>query len=492
MLFFWIAAVLSGLLFGVLFAKRSNWFSTGVMDPSTTSLSSVGYAADRNTWKNVYQNGNKIGVSHSTFTRTENGYQLHETLYLRINTMGMIQNISLDTNGKLNPDFSLSAFDFEISSGRFRFTATGSVSNDTLTIITSTAGSARKSTIKLQKKIFLTAGIIDAVMASDLTPEGVLAVDVFDPASMSQVPVRVKIIGYEQISIMDKVQKAKKISLNFKGVTLFAWVSDEGEILKEQGLLGISLEKTNREQALSGLPIQASQDLTQIASVPANITIDNAQQLDKLSVKISGISFQNINLDGGRQTFKNNILTVTRETLSDDLSAAGTGDFMTVQSKYLKPSAFIQSDHPNIRNLARKIVAPSDPPLMKVQKIVGWIHQNIEKRPVLSLPDALSTLKNRVGDCNEHAMLLSALTRAVGIPSRIETGLVYLNGRFYYHAWNALFLGRWITADSLFGQIPADVTHLRFSSGAQSLGLDILTIIGKVDLHIIAEKADFR
>ena len=129
---------------------------------------------------------------------------------------------------------------------------------------------------------------------------------------------------------------------------------------------------------------------------------------------------------------------------------------------------------------------------MKVQKIVGWIHQNIEKRPVLSLPDALSTLKNRVGDCNEHAMLLSALTRAVGIPSRIETGLVYLNGRFYYHAWNALFLGRWITADSLFGQIPADVTHLRFSSGAQSLGLDILTIIGKVDLHIIAEKADFR
>ena len=86
---------------------------------------------------------------------------------------------------------------------------------------------------------------------------------------------------------------------------------------------------------------------------------------------------------------------------------------------------------------------------------MSWIQENIEKRPVLSLPDALSTLKNRVGDCNEHAMLFSALTRALGIPSKIETGLVYLNGRFYYHAWNAVYLDRWITADSLFGQLPA-------------------------------------
>ena len=116
---------------------------------------------------------------------------------------------------------------------------------------------------------------------------------------------------------------------------------------------------------------------------------------------------------------------------------------------------------------------------------MSWIQKNIEKRPVLSPPDALSTLKNRMGDCNEHAMLFSALTRAVGIPSKIETGLVYLNGRFYYHAWNAVYLDRWITADSLFGQLPADVTHIRFSSGAHNLGLDMMTIIGKVKLQII-------
>jgi hypothetical protein len=485
MKFFWMAAVFSGLVFAFMFSKQFKNADRPVSDKTELSPSSVGYIADRSTWRNVFQKNRKIGVSHSTFKRVENGYQLQETLYLRINTMGMVQDISLNTNGKLNPDFSLSAFDFEITSGRFRFTATGSVSGQSLAVMTYAAGSAREFTVKLDKKIYLTAGIIDAVLASDLAPEKMLVLEVFDPAAMSQVPVNIKIIGYENITVMGIKQRAKKISLNFKGITQYAWISADGEILKEQGLLGISLEKTTREQALSGLPVQASQDLTQVASVPVDPPLENHQALEKLRLNISGISFEDLSLAGGRQTFQVPVLTIARENLPDS-SPGPLGDHdLKRLAEYLKPSVFIQSDHPEIKDLARKITSASDSPLQKTRKLMSWIQKNIEKRPVLSLPDALSTLKNRMGDCNEHAMLFSALTRAVGIPSKIETGLVYLNGRFYYHAWNAVYLDRWITADSLFGQLPADVTHIRFSSGARNLGLDMMTIIGKVKLQII-------
>ncbi|NQT68544.1 MAG: lasso peptide biosynthesis protein [Desulfobacteraceae bacterium] len=92
-----------------------------------------------------------------------------------------------------------------------------------------------------------------------------------------------------------------------------------------------------------------------------------------------------------------------------------------------------------------------------------------------------------MGDCNEHAVLLAALARATGIPVKIEAGLVYLNGRFYYHAWNLLYLGKWVTADALFGQIPADVTHIRFASGQQKQQLDLMSIIGKIRLKIISQ-----
>ena len=90
-----------------------------------------------------------------------------------------------------------------------------------------------------------------------------------------------------------------------------------------------------------------------------------------------------------------------------------------------------------------------------------------------------------MGDCNEHAVLLAALARAAGIPTRIEAGLVYLKGRFYYHAWNLMYLGQGVTADSLFGQLPADVSHLRFATGSPEQQLDLMGIIGKIQLTVI-------
>jgi transglutaminase-like putative cysteine protease len=125
--------------------------------------------------------------------------------------------------------------------------------------------------------------------------------------------------------------------------------------------------------------------------------------------------------------------------------------------------------------------------LEKIKKIMAWIFNNIEKRPVISIPNALDTLKNRTGDCNEHAALFAAMARAAGIPARIEAGLVYLDGRFFYHAWNTLYLGRWITADALMNQLPADVTHLRLVRGDPSQQINLVSVIGKIELTILQQ-----
>jgi len=482
---YWIGAALAGVLFLTLFSLRLGFLDKNPADPFSIALSSDASVPEKDTWKNIFQNGEKIGVSHSTLSKLPTGYQLQETLFLRINTMGMVQDISLSTGGRLHPDFSLAAFDFKISSGRFQFTAKGSVSDNTLTIISQSSGPPRKDTINLDQKLYLATGVIDAVMASVFDDSQVLTLFVFDPATMSRQPVDIRILGREDIRIMGQTRKARKLSLSFKGATQLAWIGESGEILKEQGLLGISLEKTSRTDALFGLPVGSSQDLTEVASVPANIRIENPERLDRLRIKIDGIRSGDLSLDGGRQTFQQNILTIVRESLRELPPDRTEKNRDEALSEFLAPSLFIQSDAPEIRKLVNSIVSADDAALIKAKKLMDWVYHNIEKRPVLSLPDALSTLENRVGDCNEHAMLLSALARAAGIPVKVETGLVYLNGRFYYHAWNSLYLGRWITADALFGQLPADATHIRFSSSAQSLQLDIMGIIGKVKLEIL-------
>lgn len=485
MKYIWLAVFFSGLLFALLFSRQYGFLQPQPSVPTDLPPPAAAHVAGRNSWKNIFQNGTKIGVSHATLAKVENGFVLRETLSLRLNTMGMIQNVSLDTSAKLQPDFSLSSFDFEINSGRFRFTATGTVAGDALTIMTRSAGATRKDHIPLDRKIYLSAGIIDALSAAAPAQARSISVAVFDPATLTQQQVVVNRLGEEKIQIMGMARKTSKISLTYKGITQYAWVAESGEILKEQGLLGITLEKTSREDALYGLAVQPGQDLTRVASVAANIRIETPETLDALQVKISGMPLDGLNVAGGRQHLAGDTLRVTKESLlslPDRLSAD------VVRERYadmLTPSIFIQSDHPRIRELAASITRTGRTLLEQVNLLLAWIDRNIEKKPVLSLPDALSTLENRMGDCNEHAMLFAALARALAIPCKVEAGLVYLDGRFYYHAWNAVYLGRWITVDALFSQFPADVTHLRFSSGAHQIDPSIMAIMGKIELEVL-------
>jgi hypothetical protein len=104
---------------------------------------------------------------------------------------------------------------------------------------------------------------------------------------------------------------------------------------------------------------------------------------------------------------------------------------------------------------------------------------------VLSVPSALETLRQGVGDCNEHAVVFAALARAAGIPAQVEAGLVYMDGRFYYHAWNVVNLGVWITVDALMNQFPADVTHIRLVRGEPAEQIDLMRVIGKLSLEVL-------
>ena len=63
------------------------------------------------------------------------------------------------------------------------------------------------------------------------------------------------------------------------GMKQIAWVDPDGSVLREEGMLGIALERVTREEALAGLEGAVSADLTEIASIPSSKTIENAAAL---------------------------------------------------------------------------------------------------------------------------------------------------------------------------------------------------------------------
>ncbi len=84
---------------------------------------------------------------------------------------------------------------------------------------------------------------------------------------------------------------------------------------------------------------------------------------------------------------------------------------------FLQPTAFIQSDDPDILDLVRQQTGREKNAYAVVRNLTSWVYKNIEKKPTLSVPSALEVLATKQGDCNEHAVLLTALCRAAGIPA---------------------------------------------------------------------------
>jgi len=76
------------------------------------------------------------------------------------------------------------------------------------------------------------------------------------------------------------------------------------------------------------------------------------------------------------------------------------------------------------------------------QKIEKFVCEYIsDKNLSVGYASAAEVAQSREGDCTEHAVLVAALCRAVGIPARVTVGLVYVDSFggqeniFGPHAW---------------------------------------------------------
>jgi len=142
--------------------------------------------------------------------------------------------------------------------------------------------------------------------------------------------------------------------------------------------------------------------------------------------------------------------------------------------------------------LAREIIGPERDAKRAALLLNAWVYDHVRKVPTVSIPNALQVLEMGQGDCNEHAVLLAALGRAVGLPTRLITGAIYLNDAFFYHAWCEVWLDRWVPIDPALDQFPADATHIKFIVGGLEDQLGMIDIIGRLGLEVLDDAAAMK
>jgi len=152
-----------------------------------------------------------------------------------------------------------------------------------------------------------------------------------------------------------------------------------------------------------------------------------------------------------------------------------------------QPNSFIQSDHPRMVALAQEAVGQEKRPRQQALLLERFVHGYLRSKNFsTAFASALQVLETREGDCTEHAVLLAALARALGIPARMAIGLVYQDGKFYYHMWNELYLeDRWIAFDATLAEGGIGGAHILLAHshlhGASALAafLPVLNVLGQ-------------
>lgn len=466
----WIWTLASGLVFFGLVGMQQGWWQ-GKASFYTKTLPEI---RDMDRWYCATRNGKPIGYVHRTLTATDTGYVGEEAMRLRIRSMGIVQEIACHIKARLNPDMSISEMTLFLGSGLFRFQASIRVTENRTLVVRTDGG---ETVVPIEGPIHL-PGFFLLAHLRDRPP----AIDLFEPFQFSRYRVKVLSEATDIIDIGGNRVEARRLDVETMGLQQSAWIDATGVILRETGPMGLALEACEAARALGSLTGATGDDWAIEASIASDKILVDPNLLQTLRIRLSG-PIDGLALDGGRQRFSNGELLIQKERVLPRCSVT-----LDIDPSYRKPSALVQSDHPEITSLAASLMDKSgggtNGPLAKhIRAILSWMANNIEKRPVLSLPNALDTLRNRAGDCNEHATLFAALARACGIPTRIETGLVYLKGRFYYHAWNAVFCNEWITVDPSMGQFPADVTHIRLAAEEDAAAL--MAAVGNLRLSVL-------
>ncbi len=139
----------------------------------------------------------------------------------------------------------------------------------------------------------------------------------------------------------------------------------------------------------------------------------------------------------------------------------------------MKPTRFVQSDYNDIIELAKRAVGETKDAAEAVKKIESFVSGYIENKGLsVGYASAAEVAASKTGDCTEFAVLTAAMCRAVGIPARIVTGLVYTKtfgnkeNVFGGHAWVEAYVGdKWIGLDATRAPKGFDAGHIALAIG---------------------------
>jgi len=444
-------------------------------------------------WTGIVFNGEKIGYSHFRLAPSASDpgrFEIRSEALLRFRFLTVDKRVHLTGLDRVNPDLSLLDFQYRYLLDGNRLEVEGAVEGGALAVKVVARGRAEEKRIPLEGPVYPTGAIHLLAPLRGMEKGRAFRFPVFDGESQGLDTAEQRVEAYERSELFSG--PAFKVKTRWKGQEAVAWIDEKARPLLEMSLGGVliaALEpKLAAEQYLAQAALNKSDLLLEFSRIPADIPLRPSERITALEVRLSGFPEGFQVPSGGRQSCRAEGEGFRCRVEEKGLEPASGGG-----ERHLQPSFAAPAHHPEIVRLASSIAAGKEGALSRIEGILGWMAGHIRKEAVDGFT-ALDVLAEGKGECQGHAFLFAALARALGVPTRVVNGIVYVAdfGGFLYHTWNeSLVEGRWLAVDPTFGQMPADASHIKLIEGEQAGELTpLLGLVGRLSLQVAGVEAE--
>ena len=493
------SAVILVLCLSVLCSCAPSYFDPIRIPPEPLGIRGLDKLSWNELWAGIVFNGEKVGFSRLKIAPLpdEGLYRLESEAHLRIRFFGLSKTISMKSEDLVRADLQLVSLRHEMFLDGKTLRIEGRVRDGVLYAVRETGSEIKSEETTLREPLYPAAAINLYPVLNGLAVGLKHRYDVYDPQTQSVTAVSQTVAGFESSRSLG-VEPSWKVVTSMLGQDVETWINRKGEAVFELGMKGVLITHRETENEARRFLTEASLNkkdlILDFSVVKTAKPLACPREATLLDISLAGIAGELPPLQGPGQEASQgpgDAAAVTyRIRRNPDSPARVSGPRYNVDSyRWVLPASQVESDHPEIVNTAREVTRGLSDPLAKVRRLASWVADTVRDEPVDSF-SALEVLRTKKGECQAHTMLYTALARAVGIPTRMAGGLVYMEGvGFLYHAWAESDAGGWVSVDPTFNQVGVDATHIKLVEGP---GWASIVPLGRVVGRVTATVIDYR
>ena len=202
-------------------------------------------------WHGVYYRGEKIGFTVRQTIPTANGFEVQEDGRLQMSLLGATTFTRVRTSATLDREFRLQSFDFTLDPGTGPLQVKGTLDGLQMRLEIASDAGVRTETVQLSEAPVLGSTLGRRLAAAGLTPGATHQWMVFDPATLQNAPLVARVGQRRMINsaIRRLDVPAFEVTVEFAGLRTTSWVTDTGEIVREESPLGLITVRETPEAA---------------------------------------------------------------------------------------------------------------------------------------------------------------------------------------------------------------------------------------------------